>query len=83
MKHNIDKLDSLLLLLQIVNENQSIHNFDKEIELIEEVIDDLEKKDPWVTLTSQERRLIRKCNQSHEAYANAIEAELRRKNGFK
>ena len=34
----------------------------------------------WVGLTDDERRLLRKCNQQHDAFAQAIEAKLRSKN---
>jgi hypothetical protein len=36
---------------------------------------------PWVGLTDEERRHLRKCNQQHDAFARAIEAKLREKNG--
>jgi hypothetical protein len=36
---------------------------------------------PWVGLTDDERRHLRKCNQQHDAFSRAIEAKLREKNG--
>jgi hypothetical protein len=35
---------------------------------------------PWVGLTDEERRHLRKCNQQHDAFARAIEAKLKEKN---
>jgi hypothetical protein len=35
---------------------------------------------PWVGLTDEERRHLRKCNQQHDAFAQAIEAKLKEKN---
>jgi hypothetical protein len=35
---------------------------------------------PWVGLTDEERRHLRKCNQQHDAFAKSIEAKLREKN---
>ena len=35
---------------------------------------------PWVGLTEDERRHLRKCNQQHDAFALAIEAKLMEKN---
>jgi hypothetical protein len=38
------------------------------------------KKREWVGLTDEERRELRKCNQQHDAFARAIEAQLKAKN---
>jgi hypothetical protein len=38
------------------------------------------KRKPWVGLTDDERRHLRKCNQQHDAYALAVEALLKEKN---
>jgi hypothetical protein len=35
---------------------------------------------PWVGLTDEERRELRKCNQQHDAFAKAIESKLRERN---
>jgi hypothetical protein len=37
-------------------------------------------QEPWVGLTDEERRHLRKCNQQHDAFAQAIEAKLKEKN---
>jgi hypothetical protein len=38
------------------------------------------KRKPWVGLTDDERRHLRKCNQQHDAFALAVEALLKEKN---
>jgi hypothetical protein len=38
------------------------------------------KRKPWVGLTNEERRHLRKCNQQHDALALAVEALLKEKN---
>jgi hypothetical protein len=43
-------------------------------------IDTGKKRKPWVGLTDEERRHLRKCNQQHDAYALAVEALLKEKN---
>jgi len=35
---------------------------------------------PWVGLSEEERRHLRKCNQQHDAFARAIEIKLKEKN---
>jgi hypothetical protein len=43
-------------------------------------IDTGKKRKPWVGLTNEERRHLRKCNQQHDALALAVEALLKEKN---
>jgi predicted ATPase len=38
------------------------------------------ERKPWIGLTDDERRHLRKCNQQHDAFALAVEALLKEKN---
>ena len=81
------KTDALKLALEALEDScyprmSTKHSarYDEAIAAIKEALANQPASRPWVSLTDEERRELRKRNQQHDAFAKAIDAALKEKN---